>query len=105
MVRRKSVSKKLILTSKTGDGPLVVYLVGLSLGLWWPLRRTINGLAAGVEPEAAEAHEASKASEPVLVSTRRVAGWAFACALDIMPIGAALGGAWPQIAAVMFAGR
>lgn len=63
MARRKSMSKKLILTSKTGDGLLVAYLVGLSLGS----RR------AGVEPEAAEAPKAPETSEPVVISPRRVA--------------------------------
>jgi RsiW-degrading membrane proteinase PrsW (M82 family) len=74
---------------------LVAYLVALSLGLWWLLRRIVNGMAQGVEPDIT----------PETVSHRVLAGWAFATALVIVPIGAALGGAWDQIAAVMFAGQ
>ncbi len=74
---------------------LVVYLVGLSLGLWWLLRRIVNGMAGGVEPDIT----------PETVSPRVLAGWAFASALVIVPIGAALGPAWDQIVAVLLAGR
>ncbi len=72
---------------------LVVYLVGLSLGLWWLLHHIINGMARGTEP----------AITPETVSPRILAAWAFASALVIVPIGAALGGAWEQIAAVLLA--
>ena len=65
------MSKKLILTTKSGDGLLVACLAGLSLRLG----RANNGPRAGVEPEVAEA---SKASEPVAVSTRRLAAQAIA---------------------------
>ncbi len=74
---------------------LVAYLVGLSLGLWWLLRRIVSGMAQGIEPDFT----------PAVISQRALAGWAFASALVIVPIGAALGGAWDQIAAVMLSGR
>jgi len=73
---------------------LVIYLVSLSLGLWWLLHHIINGMARGIEP----------AITPEAVSPRVLAAWAFASALVIIPIGAALGGAWDQIVAIMFAG-
>jgi formylglycine-generating enzyme required for sulfatase activity/RsiW-degrading membrane proteinase PrsW (M82 family) len=73
---------------------LVVFLIALSLGLWWLLRRLVAGLAEGIEPDLA----------PSVVTRRALAGWASACALVIIPIGAALGPAWGQIQAVVLAG-
>jgi hypothetical protein len=73
---------------------LVVFLAALSLGLWWLLYRLVAGLAQGIEPDLA----------PASVSPRALAIWAFACALVIVPIGAALGPAWGQIQAVILAG-
>lgn len=74
---------------------LVAYLVALALGLGWLLRRIVGGLALGVEPDLT----------PITISQRALAGWAFACALVIIPIGAALGPAWNQIAAIVMTGR
>ena len=73
---------------------LVVFLTALSLALWWLLRRIVVTLAQGNAPDL----------EPALVSRRALAGWAFAGALVIIPIGAALGGAWPQVVAVVISG-
>jgi RsiW-degrading membrane proteinase PrsW (M82 family) len=73
---------------------LVIFLVVLSLGLWWLLYRLVASLAQGIEPDLA----------PPIFSSRALAGWALACALVIIPIGAALGPAWSQIQAIMLAG-
>ncbi|MCK5428962.1 MAG: PrsW family intramembrane metalloprotease, partial [Anaerolineales bacterium] len=70
---------------------LVVYLLVLSAGLWWLLRRIVNDLTKQVEPIL----------ETVLVSQRSLAFWAVACVLVIVPIGAALGPAWNEIQAVI----
>jgi len=59
------------------------------------LRRIVSGMAQGIEPDFT----------PAVISQRALAGWAFASALVIVPIGAALGGAWDQIVAVMLSGR
>ena len=74
---------------------LVAFLVALALGLWWLLRRVAGGLAQDVVADLT----------PEIVSTRALAVWAFACALVVVPVGAALGGAWPQIAAIVMGGR
>jgi len=73
---------------------LVVFLVALSLALWWLLRRLVTSLALEIEPDLA----------PTFVSPRALAAWAFACALVIIPIGAALGPAWGPIQTVVLAG-
>jgi len=74
---------------------LVVFLVALSIGLWWYLGRLAAGLGRERELEPA----------PVAVSPRALAVWAGACLLVIVPIGGALGPAWRQIQAVLFPGR
>jgi hypothetical protein len=74
---------------------LILYLAALSLALWWLLRRLVLGLGQGIEPVLA----------PPLVSSRALAGLAFAAVLVIVPIGAALGPAWNRIVAVIAAGR
>jgi RsiW-degrading membrane proteinase PrsW (M82 family)/tetratricopeptide (TPR) repeat protein len=76
------------------EGLLVVFLVALSLGLWWLLRHLVTDLAKGIEPDLT----------PTIVTQRALAGWAFACALVIIPIGAALSPAWGQIQVVVLAG-
>jgi hypothetical protein len=68
---------------------LVIFLGLLSVGLWWLLRRYVRRLGAGVEVRVM----------PETVSRRALAAWALACALVIIPIGAALGPAWSQIRA------
>jgi len=78
---------------------LVVYLVGLSLGLWWMLRWIVNGLSRESEPDAVPAPPAFG------ISSRMLAGWAFASALVIVPIGAALNGIWSQLLALALAGQ
>jgi len=66
---------------------LVGYLTLLSLGLWWLLRKIVNEISERVTPDI----------EPVSVSRRAIAAWAVACALVIIPIGAALSPAWEEI--------
>lgn len=73
---------------------LVVFLVALSAGLWLLLRKMVRDLAAAPAEEGALP----------AVSPRVLAAWAFACALIVIPIGAALGPAWDQIRAVVLAG-
>ncbi|HEY5731231.1 MAG TPA: PrsW family glutamic-type intramembrane protease [Anaerolineales bacterium] len=66
---------------------LIGYLVLLSAGLWWLLRRIVNEISERVETPLA----------PASVSRRAIAAWAVACALVIVPIGAALSPAWEEI--------
>lgn len=73
---------------------LVAYLIALSIGLWWILRRLVSGMAEDTEPELT----------PLAVSPRALALWGLACVLVIVPIGAALGPAWRSIQAVIFSG-
>ena len=73
---------------------LVAYLVGLSAGLWWIMWRITADLAKETKPELF----------PLAISPRRVAVWAFICALVLIPIGAALGPAWPEIKALILEG-
>jgi len=51
-------------------------------------------MAVDVEPELA----------PVRISPRALAFWGLACALIVIPIGAALGPAWDQIREVLIFG-
>ncbi|MGD8587067.1 MAG: PrsW family glutamic-type intramembrane protease, partial [Chloroflexota bacterium] len=69
---------------------LVVYLVLLSLILWWQLRKTVIGMSSEVEPTL----------QPVTVSARGLAFLAFASVLVIVPIGALLG---PALGAIRHA--
>ena len=71
---------------------LVGYLVLLSLGLWWLLRRIVNGLSERVTPDLT----------PASISKRSIATWAVACAFVIIPIGAALSPAWNEIQRLVF---
>jgi RsiW-degrading membrane proteinase PrsW (M82 family) len=73
---------------------LIIFLAGLSLGLWWILRRMVMNMAVDVEPDLA----------PSRISSRALAIWGFACALIIIPIGAALGPAWDKIREVLLFG-
>jgi RsiW-degrading membrane proteinase PrsW (M82 family) len=73
---------------------LVVFLVVLSLALWYLLYRVVSSLGQDGQPAGA----------PTVVTPRGVALWALSCALVVVPIGAALGPTWPQIRAVVFAG-
>jgi RsiW-degrading membrane proteinase PrsW (M82 family) len=73
---------------------LILFLVTLSLGLWWLLRRIVMNMAVDVEPDLA----------PVRISPRALAFWGLVCALIIIPIGAALGPAWDQIREVLLFG-
>ena len=63
---------------------LAIYLVVLSLGLWWLLGRITAGLAQEAAPEVA----------PVRVSSRALAAWALGCALGVGPHRR---GAWPGV--------
>jgi hypothetical protein len=73
---------------------LVAFLVVLSIGLWWLLRRIVDGMAQEAEPDLV----------PARISPRALAFWGLACALVIIPIGAALGQAWRDIQAVLLPG-
>ena len=66
---------------------LVGYLILLSLGLWWLMRRIVNGISDRIAPSLT----------PVAVSRRLIATWAVACALVLIPIGATLSPAWDSI--------
>ena len=87
---------------------LVVFLLALSAGLWWLLRRMVQDLAAsddqvGASQAAVDQVVAEEGLSPG-VSVRTVAVWAFVCALVIVPIGAALGPAWQQVQAILLTG-
>jgi len=66
---------------------LIGYLVLLSIGLWWTLRKIVIGLSQNVQPDPM----------PVTVSRRLIAAWAVACAFVVIPIGATLSPAWESI--------
>ncbi len=70
---------------------LVAYLLLLSAGLWWMLRRIANQISLGIQADLA----------PAPVSSGSLAAWAVACAAIIIPIGAALGPAWKSIQAAL----
>lgn len=89
------VGPSLSLYGTAVQGLLVAYLVALALALWWLFRRMVTELAQEIAPDLS----------PTVVSSRVLAGWALACALVIVPIGAALGGAWSQIMGVILTGR
>lgn len=76
------------------EASLIIILLVLSLGMWWLLRKFVHQIARGVKAELS----------PALISRRALAGWAFACVLVIVPVGAALGKAWGQIRAVFLGG-
>ena len=71
---------------------LVGYLILLALGLWWLMRRIVNGISDRVIADPT----------PVAVSRRFIAAWAVACAFVIIPIGAALSPAWDAIRKLVF---
>jgi hypothetical protein len=71
---------------------LIGYLVLLSLGLWWLLRRIVNEISERVTPDLQSAP----------VSSRLIAIWAVACAAIIIPIGATLSPAWKEIQKIIF---
>ena len=66
---------------------LIGYLILLSFGLWWLLRRIVNQISGRITPDVM----------PVSVSRKAIAVWAVACALVIVPIGATLSPAWDSI--------
>lgn len=66
---------------------LVGYLVVLSLGMWWLLRKIVNQFSADVAPDLSV----------TALSVRAVAVWAIACAAVVIPIGATLSPAWTSI--------
>ena len=71
---------------------LVAYLALLSVGLWWLLARQVRALG-GAEEAGVGAVTA--------VSPRVLAAFAFACALIIIPLGAAMGPAWAEVQTVL----
>ena len=84
----------LSLYGETLSALLVGYLILLSLGLWWLLRKIVNEISERVKPDF----------ESAPVSKRAIAVWAVACALVIVPIGAALSPAWKEIRLLLFGG-
>lgn len=74
---------------------LVGYLVLLSIGLWWLLRRIVNQLSERVTIDLT----------PATVSRRAVAVWALACVGLIIPIGASVSPAWSAIRSLVLEGR
>ena len=84
---------------------LVGYLVLLSAGLWWLLRRIVTGLSQSVEADIAFSTDTSTSLStdlsPALVSRRAIGAWALACAAIIIPIGATLSPAWEEIQKVV----
>jgi len=73
---------------------LVGYLVLLSIGLWWLLRKIVNELSENIMADLT----------PATISRRAVAIWALACAIIIIPIGAALSPAWNAIQKLIMGG-
>lgn len=78
---------------ETLDILLIGYLVLLSAGLWWTLRRIVTGLSQNLPADSS----VSTSLSPALVSRRALATWAIACAAIIIPIGATLSPAWEAI--------
>jgi len=66
---------------------LVGYLILLSIGLWWLLQKIVNELSENITADLT----------PDTISRRALAAWALACAIIIIPIGAALSPAWHSI--------
>ena len=66
---------------------LIGYLILLSFGLWWLMRRIVRELSQDVQTDLT----------PVPVSRKSVALWALVSALVIIPIGAVLSPAWESI--------
>jgi len=73
---------------------LVGYLILLSLGLWWLMRRIVNEISERVAPDLT----------PATVSKRLIALWAVACTAVIIPIGATLSPAWDSIQKLIIQG-
>ncbi len=70
---------------------LILILVAMTALNWWILLQYLNRLRADQPVDIASAR----------VTTRALAGWAFACVLVIVPIGAALGQAWQEIRQIL----
>ena len=85
----------LSLYGETLSALLVGYLVLLSIGLWWLLRKIVVELAAGITIDLT----------PASISKRAVAVWALACSVIIIPIGAALSPAWGTIKTLILGGK
>jgi hypothetical protein len=79
--------QSLSLYGETLNVLLVGYLVLLSFGLWWLLRRIVNGLSSNITLDLT----------PATISRKAIATWAVACAIVIIPIGATLSPAWDAI--------
>jgi hypothetical protein len=74
---------------------LVGYLILLSLGLWWLLRRIVHQISRQIVADPV----------PAAVSRRLIATWALASALVIVPIGATLSPAWQAINSLLVNGE
>jgi len=84
----------LLLYGETLSVLLVSYLVLLSTGLWWLLRKIVNEVSESITVDLT----------PATVSRRAVAVWALACSIIIIPIGAALSPAWNAIKMLILGG-
>ena len=71
---------------------LVAILAAMAALNWWILTRYLASLQTVKMQEIA----------PERITKRALAAWAFACVLVIVPVGAAIGRAWPQIRSVLF---
>jgi len=79
---------------ETLNALLVSYLVLLSIGLWWLLRKIVIVLSERITADLT----------PATISRRVVAVWAIACLIIIVPIGAALSPAWNTIQKLIMGG-
>jgi RsiW-degrading membrane proteinase PrsW (M82 family) len=85
----------LSLYGETLSALLVGYVILLSAGLWWLLRRIVNQISERITPDPVSA----------TVSRNAVATWAVACALVIIPIGATLSPAWNAVKSLLVNGE
>ena len=84
----------LSLYGETLSAMLVGYLILLSAGLWWLLRKIVNELSEGITVDLT----------PATISRRAVAVWALVCTIVIVPIGAALSPTWNAIRNLLLGG-
>ena len=71
---------------------LIIILVAMTILNWWIMIRYLKQLQT----------EEKQQISPQPVSARALAGWALACVIVIIPIGAALGQAWDVIKPVIW---
>lgn len=88
-------SSAITIYGETLEIVLLVYLVGLTAGLWWLMRRVTDGFMGDVEVPVMR-----ELGLPTM-TPRSLALMALGMVLTIVPIGAALGPAWPDILEVI----